>query len=204
MARTRPAAGRAGRRSALFLVALLALSLTGCVRGCTSSRPPIHINPNMDDQPRLNPQGESGFFYDGAEMQPPVPGTVARGDRLPDDPFLTGKDGDGNFLLAPPVTVDEALLARGEQRYGIYCAPCHDARGTGRGIVYEYGSVPTANFFDEQRRALSVGEIYDTLVNGKGLMSGYRYPIPPADRWAIVAHIRRMQDERPVDVAAAP
>lgn len=197
--------GRASRRrAALLAVALLALSLAGCVRGCTSSRPPIHINPNMDDQPRLNPQGESGFFYDGAEMQYAVPGTVARGERLPTDPFLTGTDAAGEFLTDIPVDVDDALLARGEARYLIYCAPCHDPRGMGRGIVYEYGAVPTANFFDEQRRALSVGEIYDTLVNGKGLMTGYRYPIPPADRWAIVAHIRRMQDERPVDVAAAP
>jgi len=181
--------------AALAWVAL-ALLLTGCVRGCPSSRPPIHINPNMDDQPRYDALEASKFFYDGKVQREPVPGTVARGELREDGAFFTGKDEAGDYLSGSPVEATEAVLARGEQRFDIYCAPCHEKRGTGRGILFQYGSVPTPSFHEQRIIDLPDGQIFETITNGKGLMKGYGYPIPPADRWAIVAHLRRLQHER--------
>ena len=187
---------------ALALASVVALS--GCARGCTSSRPPIHINPSMDDQPKVRPQTASAFFYDGASMRTPVPGTVAIGELREDTAFFAGQGADGQFVAAIPVTVDEALVERGAQRYEIYCQPCPDARGFGRGILFQRGSVPTASFHDEERLAYPDGQIFDIITNGSGLMAGYRWPIPPADRWAIIARVRELQREQLARAANAP
>ena len=124
--------------------------LAGCVRGCTSSRPPIHLNPSMDDQPKVRPQAASTFFYNGASMREPVPGTVPIGGLKEDTAFFTGKGADGQFVATIPHPVDEMLLERGRQRYVIYCQPCHDARGDGKGIPFQRGNVPTATFHQEK------------------------------------------------------
>jgi hypothetical protein len=195
--------GATARGGKLGAALVLALALLGCARGCPSSRPPIHVNPNMDWQPRYDPQSESDFFYDGATMRTPVPGTVARGQLRTDPTFFTGRDAGGGFLAAMPVEPSEALLARGAERYAIFCQPCHDKRGTGKGILYERGGVPTASFHDERVKNLPDGEIFDVITIGKGMMAGYAYPIPPADRWAIIAHVRRLQRERETGGAAA-
>jgi mono/diheme cytochrome c family protein len=179
-------------------------ALTGCARGCTSSRPPIHPNPSMDDQPKVRPQAASAFFYDGASMRAPVPGTVAIGDLKEDAAFFTGKGADGQFVAAIPGPVDEALLERGRERYEIYCQPCHDARGDGRGILFQRGNVPTATFHQDKILKYADGQIFDVITNGVGLMPGYRWPVPPADRWAIIAHVRELQRERLARAAAAP
>lgn len=192
------------RRPAVLLSVALCLATAGCVRGCQSSRPPIHLNPNMDDQPRYDPQEPSRFFYDGMAMRAPVAGTVARGELGQDESFLTGKDAAGEFLTEIP-PLGAAELARGAERYDIYCRPCHDERGLGQGILHEYGGVPTASFHDEQRLAYPPGRVFDVITNGSGLMKGYRWPIPPADRWAIVAHVKELQRvrlERGVTTAA--
>ena len=189
---------------ALALTLASVVFLTGCARGCTSSRPPIHINPSMDNQPKVRPQTASNFFYDGASMRAPVPGTVAIGELREDTAFFAGQEADGQFVTEIPVTVDEALLERGAQRYEIYCQPCHDARGDGRGILFQRGSVPTASFHDEQYLAYPDGQIFDVITNGLGLMSGYRWPITPADRWAIVAYVRQLQREQLARAANAP
>ena len=170
--------------------------LTGCARGCTSSRPPIHINPSMDDQPKVRSQMASDFFYNGASMREPVPGTVPIGGLKEDTPFFTGRGADGQFVAAIPHPVDEALLERGRQRYAIYCQPCHDARGDGRGILFQRGNVPTGDFHQEKVLKYPDGQIFDVITNGVGLMAGYRWPIPPADRWAIIAYVRELQRDR--------
>ncbi len=186
---------------ALVLTSVVALS--GCARGCTSSRPPIHINPSMDNQPRVGPQAASTFFHDGRAMRVPVPGTVPIGGLREDTVFFEGRGADGQFVAAMPVTVDEALVERGRERYAIYCQPCHDPRGDGRGILFQQG-VPTASFHDEKLQKYRDGEIFDVITNGVGLMAGYRWPIPPADRWAIVAYVRELQRSRPAGATAAP
>ncbi len=183
-------------RSVRALVVTLAVGLTGCARGCTSSRPPIHLNPSMDDQPKVLAQTASPFFYDGSSMRQPVPGTIPIGGLKEDAAFFTGKGADGQFVATNAVTVNEAVVERGRQRYAIYCAPCHDARGEGKGILFQRGNVPTASFHQEKILKYPDGQIFDVITNGFGLMSGYRWPIPPADRWAIVAYVRELERKR--------
>ena len=183
-------------RVVLGVLVVTSLVVSGCARGCTSSRPPIHLNPSMDDQPKVRPQTASNFFYNGSSMREPVPGTIAIGGLQEDGVFFTGKGADGQFVATTPVTVDEAVLARGRERYGIYCQPCHDARGDGKGILFQRGNVPTATFHQEKVLKYPDGQIFDVITNGMGLMSGYRWPIAPADRWAIVAYVREMQRDR--------
>jgi mono/diheme cytochrome c family protein len=178
------------------------ICLTGCARGCTSSRPPIHVNPSMDDQPRADPQTASTFFRDGASMRQPVPGTIPIGGLQEDTAFFTGKGADEQYVATIPVTVDTKLVDRGRERYRIYCQPCHDARGDGKGILFQRGNVPTASLHDEKILKYSDGEIFDIITNGRGLMSSYRWPIPPADRWAIVAYVRELERERQARTAS--
>ena len=191
-----------------WLAGVLALTsvfaASGCARGCTSSRPPIHINPSMDDQPKVLPQTASRFFYDGQSMRQPVPGTIPIGGLNEDTAFFTGKGADGRFVETVPVTVDAALLERGRQRYAIYCQPCHDARGDGKGILFQRGNVPTASFHQEKILNYRDGYIFDVITNGTGLMPGYRWPIPPADRWAIIAHVRELQRKRLASAEGLP
>ena len=183
---------------AVVLASVVALS--GCARGCTSSRPPIHLNPSMDDQPKVLAQTASTFFYDGSSMRQPVPGTVPIGGLKEDVAFFTGKGADGQFVATIPVTVpgtdNAALVERGRQRYVIYCQPCHDARGDGKGILFQRGNVPTASFHQDKILKYPDGQIFDVITNGFGLMSGYRWPIPPADRWAIIAYVRELERKR--------
>ena len=190
----------------IALVVGLTAGLAGCVRGSTSSLPPIHPNPSMDDQPKLLAQSESAFFYDGSGMRAPVPGTIARGELREDDAFFLGKGADGKPVVKIPIPVDDALLARGAARYAIYCQPCHDPRGDGKGILYQRGNVPTASFHTDKIRQYPDGQIYDVITNGSGLMPSYRWPIPPKDRWAIIAHVRKLEADREARVAqrAAP
>ncbi len=180
-------------------LALVLLALTGCARGCTSGRPPIHLNPNMDQQPRYEPQASSAFFYDGAEMRQPVPGTVARGelrDLLNESPYWTGLTTDGEFATTVQIPVTDAVRERGKQRFDIYCAACHDTHGDGKGILFERGKVPTPTFHSDRLRQMPDGQIFDTISNGFGLMPSYKYPIPVADRWAIIVHLRELQARR--------
>jgi mono/diheme cytochrome c family protein len=193
------------RRTRIIGVIALAstVAVSGCARGCTSSRPPIHLNPSMDNQPKLRPQAASPFFYNGAGMREPVPGTVAIDGLKEDAAFFTGKGADGQFVATSPVPADERLLARGRDRYEIYCQPCHDARGDGRGILFQRGNVPTASFHQEKVLKYTDGQIFDVITNGTGLMAAYKWPIPPEDRWAIVAHVREVQRERAARAATA-
>lgn len=198
--RVRPKQTRSPRSHAathLLIVALGAAlvitTLEGCMRGCSSSSPPIHPNYSMFNQPKYRPYAASAFFYDGAAMRLPVPGTVARGHLHEDAALEGGKSADGSPVASSPVPVDEALVARGRDRYGIYCQPCHDERGEGKGVLFQRAKVPTANLLDKRIRDLPDGSLFDTITNGKGLMAGYRYPIRAHDRWAIIAYVRSLE-----------
>lgn len=183
-------------------MAVVVLGLSGCMRGCTSSRPPIHLNPNMDQQPKYRAQQESDFFYNGATMRIPVPGTVARGELREDVAFYEGKDEAGNHVAANPLTADlsgdelDAVLTRGHQRYEIYCTPCHAANGNGKGMLWDRAQIQAGDLHLERLIQAPDGELFDVVTNGLGLMQGYRYPIPARDRWAIIAYVREIQAGR--------
>lgn len=183
------------------LVALALLATTACTRGSTSDNPPIHLNPNMDDQPRYEAQASSDFFYDGAAMRTPVAGTVARGSLVENAALVTGMAG-GAPVDASPIPVDEDLLARGGERYAIYCGPCHAQNGNGQSMLRERSGVATTDLTQDRLLTVGDGYLFDVVTNGFGLMPGYAYPIPPEDRWAIVAWVRKLQAER--EPAAAP
>jgi mono/diheme cytochrome c family protein len=182
------------RTGAIAALSLLVLAAAGC-RGWTSEKPPIHVNPSMDHQPKYRPQAASAFFYDGSAMRPPVPGTVARGELREDRAIYEGKDETGKDLVRSPVETTPAVLARGAERFRIYCAPCHDARGNGKGILAAQG-LPTTSLHIDRLRTVEDGYLFDVITNGRGLMPSYRWPISPADRWAIIAHVREMQRQQ--------
>ena len=190
----------AKRLRLLALMGILVIT-PGCLRGCTSRSTPIHLNPNMDDQPRYSAQASSDFFPDGKTMRAPVEGTVPRsalpGTLRADARYLTGKEADGSPVATSPVAADDAVLARGQERYGIYCAPCHHSRGNGKGVLFTRASIPTTSLYLDRLRTAPDGQIFDTITNGVGLMPGYRYPISHADRWAIVAYVRKLQADHP-------
>ncbi len=187
--------------------ALAALALAGC-RGMVSSEPPIHINPNMDNQEKFQAQEANPFFADGRAMRTPVAGTVARGFLKADVAFNTGRTTGGGFVAASPVPRTRELLQRGQQRFNIYCSPCHGKAGDGQGIIMtgQYGYTPAPSYHDARLRGVEDGYIFNVATNGVRSMPGYAQQIPVADRWAIVAYIRalqRAQNASATDVPAA-
>ncbi|HVS03374.1 MAG TPA: cytochrome c [Thermoanaerobaculia bacterium] len=188
-----------GLRLGAFAALLVALS--GC-RGCPSSRPPIHLNPNMDNQPKLLAQAESGFFADGKAMRTPVEGTVARGGLAAFEPASSGRDAAGDYLAGSPVAASEGVLRRGEQRYGVFCAPCHGERGDGRGMLYQRAQVESADLLAPRIRQMPEGQLFEVIGDGFGLMPPYRAQVPVVDRWAIVAHVRALQAAAGPDLPA--
>lgn len=181
-----------GIYGAMLILVIIAL-LSGCSRGRQSERAPIHPNPNMDRQGKYLAQGESKFFADGSNMRLPVDGTVARGKLRDDDVFFKGMNSKGEFVPEMPVEITVQLLNRGEERYNIYCSPCHSRLGDGRGIMVSRGYVPPPSFHDDRIRQMPDGQIFDVITHGVRNMPGYRYQIPPEDRWAIVAFLRALQ-----------
>ncbi len=150
----------------------------------------------MDLQPKYKAQSANQFFYNGMTMQQPVPGTIAQGELPQDDEIALGKDAGGNYVAENPLAVDETLIARGANRFNIFCTPCHRASGDGQGIMYKYGGVPTRSLHEERLLAMPDGELYNVITNGVGLMSSYAYPISVEDRWAIVAYVRVLQQQQ--------
>jgi mono/diheme cytochrome c family protein len=149
----------------------------------------------MHDAPRYEAFEESDFFADKRAMRPYVEGTVARGMLRDDDLFYTAfsTDGELTMSLPPQVVVDKALLERGQQRFNIYCAPCHSQLGDGNGMVVQRGYKRPVSFHDQRLRDERVGYFFDVITNGFGLMPSYAAQIAPADRWAVVAYIRALQ-----------
>ena len=181
--------------TALFVV--LAVSVLG-FRGSVSTKPPLELIPDMDHQAKYKPQAASPFFADGRADRPLPPGVVARGDLREDDQLYRGKNSDGTWVRAFPaaLTVDAKLLARGQERYTIYCQPCHGAIGDGNGITKQYGMGVTPGYADDRRLKLTGGEIFDTITNGSVLnknMLPYADKLVPEDRWAVVAYVRALQ-----------
>ena len=207
-----------------FVVAAgLSLAVFGW-RGKIGSEPPREAFRDMDVQPRVDPQGRSNFFADGRAMRLPVPGTVPFGggdyfsdagsprqnqDFLQaDDLFFRGgtkkAEGSMDFLKKMPVKLTPELMARGKERFNIYCAVCHGPAGYGNGVTTQYGMVGVGNFHQDKFRTMPDGEIFNTITNGKATMQPYASQVKPADRWAIVAWVRVLQRSQNANLSDVP
>jgi len=192
------------RRVAAILVTLFVLSLVpfACIfraRATLSPRPRIHLIQGMDNQPRYKQQMVNPAFADTRADRPWPVGTIPRG-KLDDDPArFTGHVGE-KWVDTFPVPVSAALLARGRERFGIYCAPCHGLSGYGDGTVARRAErlaegtwVPPSSLHDAGVRGRPVGHVFNTITNGIRTMPSYAAQIPVEDRWAIVAYVRALQ-----------
>jgi Cytochrome C oxidase, cbb3-type, subunit III len=148
---------------------------------------------DMHVQPRQNPLSRSDFFADQRSERPPVEGTVARGQLHEDTYFYTGKAGNnpGDYM---PFPVTKEVLDRGRERYNIYCAPCHSRVGDGNGFVPSRGFARKPPTFHKPKwQKAPLGEFFDVITNGSGIMPDYASQITPEDRWNIVAYVRALQ-----------
>ena len=173
----------------LLLVGKTAL---GCARGQPRDQRPLMIVPDMEFQKKLKAQGYTPLFEDGRTMRTPPPGTVAQGTLHADKPYFEGKNA-GEFIRFNPREITPELLGRGQERFDIYCAPCHDRTGGGKGIVVGYGLGPPPSFHQDRVREFAEGYIFDVITNGVRNMPAYGAQIPVEDRWAIVAYFRALQ-----------
>jgi hypothetical protein len=146
----------------------------------------------MADQPRYDPLDPSAFFGDRRSARPPVEGTVARG-QLQLDEHLYGGTTSGRPADTLPFPVTQELLLRGQERYSIYCSPCHDRAGTGQGMIVRRGFSPPPSFHSERLRLAPVGHFFIVMTDGFGTMPDYASQVPTHDRWAIAAYIRALQ-----------
>jgi len=146
----------------------------------------------MADQPRYEPLQKSDFFDDQRTARPIVEGTVARGHLNADEQLYTGK-ADGEPAKTFPFPIDRQVLQRGEERFNIFCAPCHDRVGDGQGMIVRRGFRPPPSFHIDRLREAPPGHFFDVISHGFGSMPDYAAQISVRDRWAIVAYIRALQ-----------
>lgn len=171
---------RSGARGAwLASFAVLALLFSGC-------RLDMHV------QPKYLPYAATTFFLDGRSERPVVPGTVARGQLRTDELFYTGRE-NGVAADKFPFPITRADLERGRERYDIYCTPCHDYTGGGRGMIVQRGFPQPPSYHIQRLRDAPVGHFYEVITNGFGAMYSYAARVQPADRWRIAAYIRVLQ-----------
>lgn len=147
---------------------------------------------DMHDQPRYKPLAASTFFADGRSGRPQVEGTIARGYLRLDQARYTGKIGDAD-IEEFPIPITRADLARGQQRFNIYCTPCHGRLGDGNGMVVLRGFRQPPSYYIDRLRQAPVGHFFDVVSNGFGAMASYATRVTPDDRWRIIAYIRALQ-----------
>jgi mono/diheme cytochrome c family protein len=176
--------------------ALFALGLLASVSG-------VACRQDMHDQPKVKAYREAEFFADRRGNRPLPEGTVPRGFLQDDDLMFTGKV-NGQFANEFPFPVTKAVLDRGQQRFNIYCSPCHGRLGLGNGMVVQRGYRSPPSFHDEKIRNQAVGYWYDVMTNGFGAMPDYKAQVPPEDRWAIAAYIRALQYSQRAPLADVP
>lgn len=202
----------------IILVALswIPVALALRARVVKKTEPRVHIIPDMDNQPKVKAQSRLMLFADRRGMRPPVPGTVARSAVIGDSALMLGKTEDDSWVELNPVPVTVPVLERGQQRYEIYCSPCHGLAGYGDGMVAQRADqlqegtwTPPTSFHTELVRERPAGHLYNTISNGIRNMPSYGSQIPVDDRWAIVAYLRALQrsqnatiDDVPADLQA--
>ena len=171
-------------------IAATAALLAGCRR-------------DMQDQPRFRPFRPTTFFADGRSQRPQVPGTVARGELEEDDLLYRGKV-DGKPAETFPMPITAQILARGRERFDIFCAPCHGRVGDGDGTVVERGMRRPTSFHAERLVKAPPGQFFDAITNGFGAMFDLADRIPAEDRWAIVAYVRALQRSKSAKLDDVP
>jgi hypothetical protein len=176
------------------VVAVCGIAAASLLAGCRQ---------DMQDQPKFVPQRGTDFYADGRSARPQVDNTVARGQLHEDAYFSTGmqggKEGDG---MPFPVTME--VLERGQERYNIYCTPCHSRVGNGEGMIVQRGYRPAGNYHTPRLMAAPLGHFFNVMTNGFGAMPDYAAQLTPADRWAVVAYIKALQLSQAATPADAP
>jgi mono/diheme cytochrome c family protein len=189
-------------------------------RNSFSTLPKIHYIQDMDNQPGFGPQAPTTLFADGRATRTIVEGTIARGHLREDDHYFRGfqmiESGSTEVVeffenFPDAVTVDQAIVQRGQERYAIYCAVCHDDQGTGNGLVHQHALVlketkwvPPTNLLTQEIRDRAEGQLFQAISDGVRNMPGYKTQVDVADRWAIVAYVRQLQATQPVAVVEKP
>lgn len=175
----------------LLFSIFFALEVTGCRR-------------DMFQQPSERPLERSDFFRDNEMASRPLPPhTIARGQLEEDTAFYTGKVGT-NLVTTFPFPITREVLVRGQERFDIYCAPCHGRTGEGNGMIPQRGYPPPPSYHIDRLRAAPVGHFFDVITHGYGVMYSYGSRVEPADRWAITAYIRALQLSREAKVSDVP
>jgi mono/diheme cytochrome c family protein len=202
----------------VILVALswIPVALALRARVVKKTEPRVHIIQDMDNQPKVKAQSRLMLFADRRGMRPPVPGTVARGAVIGDSALMSGTSEGDSWVETNPVPVSMSLLERGQQRYEIFCSPCHGLAGYGDGMVAQRADqlqegtwTPPTSFHTDLVRERPAGHLFNTISNGIRNMPSYGSQIPVDDRWAIVAYVRALQrsqnatiDDVPADLQA--
>lgn len=196
--------------------ATIPLAVIFRARTASSDRPKIHIIQNMDNQPKFVSQEANALFLDDRVMRPRIEGTIAQSGMIGDTQRFMGiVDGAWATTYPSSVTVDKPFIKRGQERFNIYCAPCHGKGGFGDGVIHDRAQqlvetgangtswVAPKNLHEEAIREQPVGQLFNTITNGVRTMSGYASQIPVDDRWAIISYIEALQvsqHARPEDV----
>ncbi len=174
-----------------ILVVACAAMLCVLAGGC-------QIRQDMADQPKNTPLSPSPFFADGRSERPLIENTVARGSIADEDLFVAKESN------AFPLPLTPELLKRGQERYKIFCTPCHGIQGDGNGMVSMRGMKHPPTFQEPRLRQVPNGYLYDVVTNGFGAMLSYSAQIPPSDRWAIIAYVRALQLSRNAPASELP
>ncbi len=183
------AAPRAAAASQAALLLML-LALSGC-------------RLDMQDSPKAKTFRMSQFYDDKMSARPLVAGTVPQGE-LEDDELLYRGTVNGQVATVFPFPVTLQVLKRGQERFGIFCSPCHGKLGDGDGIIVRRGFRRPPSYHIDRLRRAPVGHFYDVITHGFGSMYDYADRVPPRDRWAIIAYIRALQLSQNATVADVP
>jgi len=174
----------------LCVLCLLCVIVSGCRQ-------------DMHDQPKYIPLRQSAFFNDARSARPVVEGTIARGQLRDDELLYSGKVNGADAAMFP-MSIDAAVMARGQQRFNIYCAPCHGRTGQGDGMVVRRGYRRPPSLHQDRLRNAPTGHFFDVMTNGFGAMPDYAAQIRAEDRWAIIAYIRALQLSEHASLADVP
>ena len=174
----------------IFVVGTLAMALTACRQ-------------DMHDAPRYNPLRPSVFFSNGSSARPLLANTVARG-QLREDRHLYEGIVDGKPAETFPFPITDAVLRRGQERFTVFCTPCHGRTGDGDGMIVQRGFRKPPSYHEDRLRNAPVGYFFDVMTHGFGAMQDYASQLPVADRWAIAAYIRALQYSQRTTVEDVP